>query len=362
MPEITTVRGKIRPEELGFTSMHEHILYDGRCFRRRFEGFIPPDAPVKPDDPVRLENLGRLKHAFIMSREAIVTKDEDLMAAELADFKAEGGLAVVDMSTPGLRVDPRATRRVSEKSGVHIVATTGLYSRDSWPHRFHDMGLNEMESYMMQEIENGIDGSDVRPGHVKVAIEEDFCEPEVNALRAGARVARRTGLSMTVHQGILLRPEAGIRIANILAEEEIEPARVVIAHNDGRFVEHDLHKLILNPEGWRLNLETALMLLERRFNLSLDCFGHYWDAEALGICAMADWQRMAGLVALIKAGYSSQVVLGTDTFMRILLRRFGGDGYCRLTSFVVPTLEAVGVAAEDVRRVTVENPARILAN
>jgi phosphotriesterase-related protein len=362
MPEIMTVRGSIASADLGFTSMHEHVLYDGRIFRERFESFIPADAPVEAHEPVRLDNLGQLKHGFIMSLDAIVMTDEGIMAAELGDFRAEGGSAVVDMSTPGLRVDPLASRRVSEESGVHIVGTTGLYSRDSWPRRFHDMGLEEMEAYMVQEIERGIEGTDVKPGHVKVANEEDFCEPEVKALRAGARAAGRTGLSMTVHQGRALAPSAGIRIADLLSEEGVDPARVVIAHSDGRFVVHNLQQLILRPEeSWRLNLDVAKSLLDRGFNLSVDCFGHYWDAEVLGDCAVTDWQRMAGLVALIQAGYAKQLVLGTDTFVKILLRRFGGEGYCRLTSFVVPTLTSVGISEDDIRQITVGNPARILA-
>jgi phosphotriesterase-related protein len=361
MAEIMTVLGPIAPEELGFTSMHEHILYDGRCFRNRFEAYLPPDPPVKADEPVALHNLGRLKHGFIMSWDAIVMKDEEVMAAELGDFKAEGGSAAVDMSTPGLRIDPLSTQRVSRASGVHVVITTGLYSRDSWPERFHQMGVDEMEAYMLDEVENGLEGTDVRPGHVKVAIEEDFAEPEVNALRAGVRVARRTGFSITVHQGRALPPEAGLKIADLLAEEKMDMDRAVIAHNDARFVGHNLQKLILEPEGWRLNLETARALLERGLNLSVDCFGHYWDAEVLGDCAITDWQRMAGLVALIQEGHARQLVLGTDTFVRFLLRRFGGDGYCRLTGFVVPTLKSVGVSEEEIRQITVDNPARILA-
>jgi len=285
----------------------------------------------------------------------------ELVAAELADFKAEGGSAVVDMSTPGMRVDTLGTRRVSERSGVHIVTTTGFYSRDSWPESFLEMGPAEMEAHMMQEIEKGIGDTGVRPGHVKVAIEEDFSEPEVNALRAGARVARRTGFSMTVHQGMLLGPDAGLRIADMLAEEKIEADRVVIAHNDGNFVEHELRKLILEPESRGIKLDIARELLERGLNLSIDCFGHYWDAEVLGVGSTPDWQRMAGLVELIQEGHARQLVVGTDTFVKILLRRFGGDGYCRLTSYVAPTLESLGVPAETVRQITVENPARILA-
>ncbi len=361
MPEIMTAQGPILPEALGFTSMHEHVLYQGRCFRERFKAHLPPDPPVKPEDPVTLENLGELKHGFIMSWDAITMTDEDIMAAELADFKAHGGSAVVDMSTPGMRVDPKATQRVSQKSGIHIVITTGFYARDSWPDFFHDMDLNDMETHMMKEIENGMEGTDVKPGHVKIAIEEDFSEPEVNALRAGARVVRRTGFSMTVHQGMLLPPEGGEKIADLLIDEKVDLNRVVIAHNDGRFVENNLQKRILNPEGWGLKLETARGLLKRGLNLSIDCFGHYWDAESLGICGVHDWQRLAGLVALIREGYASQLVIGTDTFIKLLLRRFGGESYCRLTNFVVPTLESVNVSHEEIQQITIKNPARILA-
>ena len=166
MAEIMTVLGPIAPEELGFTSMHEHVLYDGRCFRRRFGNLIPPNPPVKLEDPVTLENLGMLKHGFIMSQDAFMMEDVDLVAAELADFKAEGGSAAVDMSTPGMRVDPLGTRRVSEKSGVHIVTTTGFYSRGSWPESFLEMDLNQMEAHMMHEIEKGIGDTGVMPGHV----------------------------------------------------------------------------------------------------------------------------------------------------------------------------------------------------
>ena len=169
-----------------------------------------------------------------------------------------------------------------------------------------------------QEIEKGIGDTGVMPGHVKVAIEEDFSEPEVNALRAGARVARRTGFSMTVHQGLLLGPDAGLRIADLLAEEKLELDRVVIAHNDGNFVEHDLRKLILEPESWALKLDIARKLLERGLNLSIDCFGHYWDAEVVGVGPTPDWQRMAGLVKLIQEGHARQLVLGTDTFIKFL--------------------------------------------
>jgi phosphotriesterase-related protein len=341
--------------------MHEHVLYDGRVFRRRFEAYLPEDPTVKPDEKLRLDNLGQLKHGFIQCWDAIQMEDVDLMAAELADFKSEGGSAVVDMSTPGLRIDPEKARQASEKSGIHIIGTTGLYARDSWPERFLTMDINEMEGYMDREVTDGIEGTRIKPGHIKIAIEENGCAPEIDALRAGARVAKRHGLSMTIHRGMLLGADAGLRIAEIVKEEGLDPARVVFAHADHLIVETNLQRLILHPENWGLNLDIARKLLRQGFNISFDCFGHYWDAESLGLLNVTDWQRLAGLVVLIREGFSRQIVLGTDTFVKLLLRRFGGESYCRLTGFVVPTLESVEIPADTIRHLTVENPARILA-
>ena len=92
MPEIMTVCGPIAPEELGFTSMHEHILWDGRVYRQKYEAMLPDGLPVAADDPVTLENVSLLEHCFIMSWDACSMHDEELMTAEVADFKASGGI------------------------------------------------------------------------------------------------------------------------------------------------------------------------------------------------------------------------------------------------------------------------------
>ncbi|MCP4749787.1 MAG: hypothetical protein GY866_02750 [Proteobacteria bacterium] len=70
---------------------------------------------------------------------------------------------------------------------------------------------------------------------------------------------------------------------------------------------------------------------------------------------------MDGPVSLIKAGYSSQIVLGTDTFIKTLLRSFGGEGYCRLTDDVVPTLTRIGISDTDIQAITVDNPGKLLS-
>ena len=115
-----------------------------------------------------------------------------------------------------------------------------------------------------------------------------------------------------------------------------------------------------------MNLDHARELLDQGVTLSMDTFGHYFDIELIGYVRPTDWQRLAALLALIKDGYSNQLVLGTDTFLKILTRRFGGEGYSRLTKFVIPFLREYldvfdRVSDYDIRLMTIDNPIRLLA-
>ena len=134
MSTIMTVTGPLDSDKLGFTSMHEHTLYNIRFMRDRFEALIPDDAPVRAEDPVCLEKLGDLKHAVILSLDNLRMTDEAVLTSILAEYKNLGGSAVVDVSTTGFRADPVALRRLSATSEVRIVASTGLYAggRTAW--------------------------------------------------------------------------------------------------------------------------------------------------------------------------------------------------------------------------------------
>jgi len=71
---------------------------------------------------------------------------------------------------------------------------------------------------------------------------------------------------------------------------------------------------------------------------------------------------MAGLWQLINLGFAGQIVLGNDVCGRTMLRRGGALGYLRLTTFTIPALQEYGgVSDATIRRIMVENPARILA-
>jgi phosphotriesterase-related protein len=46
----------------------------------------------------------------------------------------------------------------------------------------------------------------------------------------------------------------------------------------------------------------------------------------------------------------------------MLTRRGGGEGYCRLTRWALPTLRRFGVSDFDINCMLERNPARLLAN
>jgi len=363
MTEIMTVLGPIAPENLGLTSMHEHVLYDGTVYRQRFLDKMPAadESPVSADDKVSLENFYYHRQHPILTWDGCSMHDEAVMTAEMTDFKVSGGSALVDMSTPGLRSNLPGIQRISRKSGVHVVATTGLYSEDCWPDRFKNMSVREYENYMLGEIEAGIEDTGIKAGHIKVAIEEGPTEQGRKLLKAVARVSNKTGVSATIHHGIGMEIDGIRKIPETLLNEGMAPDRTIIAHMQTFLYSMDPKTLLTNPDGCKLNLDFNKEILDQGVNVAHDCFGHHYNFLMLDWINQTDWQQVAAIYALCREGYAGQIVLGTDTFLKILARRFGGGGYCHLTGCILPMFQKAGIAEADIRKMTVKTPARLLA-
>jgi len=115
------------------------------------------------------------------------------------------------------------------------------------------------------------------------------------------------------------------------------------------------------PAAWAPQLDYAREVLDRGLNICFDCFGQTWDTEALGSVAEPDAYKIAAIYQLVNEGYSEQIVVGTDVFLKIMTRRYGGHGYVRLQNYVVPTLQRISISDEIIARLTVANPAQLLA-
>jgi phosphotriesterase-related protein len=358
---IMTVMGPIAPEQLGWTSMHEHVLMRGRVLRERHVKACPDEySPIPADEPMSIENVGIISHNGMLTWDAVDLQDEELMAGEVGDFKKAGGDSMTELSAIGIRCSLPGVKRIAEASGVHVVACTGFYVHDSWPEKYYGLGIEGYAAVMRDELRNGIEDTGILPGVLKIGM-CSFAPDEEHALRAAARVAAETGLSLTIHPASQLGGRA-LQAVEAALEEGVAPERVVIAHVSGSIVEHDLKTLVTNPASWGLDMDYPKQLLDAGVNVSWEFLGQNIASELRGVMCSTDWQRMAGLYQLIKEGYAKQIVFGTDTCAKMMTRRFGGEGYLRIWNFAVPSMRNIlGISEKIVRQILVDNPARILA-
>jgi phosphotriesterase-related protein len=367
---VMTVLGPVPASRLGWTSMHEHVLCDATVYRRRAERTRPerlasilasmPDGHLLTDAPVSLETVGLCRAEYTVQLDNMRLDDIELMAGELRDFYASGGRTVVEMSGLGLRTDVEGLAQLSRASGVQIVAAAGFYIEDSWPEEVCRYTPDQFARQIVSELRNGIGETGIRAGHIKLAV-TDLTAAQESALRGGARAAMETGALLTVHPGFVAGTD-GRRIAEILMEEGLSADRIVIAHADAFIVPTALPRLVLGEVSWALDLDYHRELLAAGVNLSFDCFGQSWTDEVNDVVSECDWHRLAAVDALLKAGHARQLVLANDVFLKMLTRRGGGEGYCRLTRWALPTLQRFGVSDLDIECMMERNPARLLAS
>src|SRR5665648_16397 len=156
MKRITTVNGDISPNELGYTSMHEHTLVDLRLMTEFMKNFIPSAPPEKL--AFKLENYAFLKTgAVLLSDEHSITDDVDYLAKEINAFKDLGGKSIVDASPIGLRGNLNDLKKVSEVTGVNIICATGLYLAPARPEEFKVKDVDFLISRFEKEIKEGMD-------------------------------------------------------------------------------------------------------------------------------------------------------------------------------------------------------------
>ncbi len=293
---IRTVRGDIAPADLGPTDAHEHLFFV---------------TPIQPGDEFA---------------------DVELAIEEARTLVAAGGSALVDWTPLGLGRDPEGLLRVSEATGLHVVAATGVH-RDA--HYLPDDALRELPAESLAErFVADVVGSGVRSGVVKVGASYHRLQPlEQKGFAAAAEAHGRTGVPVCVHTE---HGTMGLAIVEHLRELGVPPSSVVLAHLDR------------NPDAVE-HAETGAAGAW----LQLDGPGRtkYWpDSTILQLIA-----DLAG------RGLAGQLLLGGDTGRSSSMRAYGGGpGLDYVFARFKPRLERE-LGEELSRQIFVENPARAFA-
>src|SRR5438105_974650 len=316
MKVVRTVRGDIPPATLGVTLPHEHLYCDQRLCRS--EGGFPSVS-----DPM-------------------VLRDVDLVVKELGDFVAAGGRAVAEMTVHGWGRDVAVLRQISERAGVHVIATAGYYIEDCLPDFARDASVEVLSEFLAKELSEGADGTSIRPGMLKSGVGRPVIEGvERKCAVAVARAHKQSGATITTHTSGSSRFEIrggnlGTQHLDLFESEGVDPGRVIVGHTDEN-----------------ADIRQLLALAQRGAFIQFDVIGkRHW---------LLDETRVELLAKLADKGYLDRLLLSTDRNRVSELHVTNGPGYAHVLRHFVPKLRQASFDDSMIHALLVENPARALA-
>jgi phosphotriesterase-related protein len=367
MSTIKTVCGEIKPEELGLTSMHEHLLCDFTEMMKISNG---PELCAQIDRipqsmlTLNMSNLARLRNGMgTFSRDCTTIGDIDYTVGELKAFGALGGKSVVDATPMCTSVEkmPGQLKVASEKSGIHIVTCTGLYTASTQPEIYVQMTEDALVRLFSDQMENGLGGTGIKPGFMKCAINTPGStlgvdDAEIKAVRACARVAAEKGCSIHIHNGYPMGMQECTAVAQMVLDLGVKPDKLLMLHMDSliRRPHHPIDYIRDFSTTKTVNIDLQERLLQMGVNIGFDS----WDMPTTAVPDNAD--RLKALAELLRRGYGGQITMGHDVYDKSRGVAYGYTGFTGFVQNALPILHELGFE-QDIHRLTTENPARILA-
>jgi phosphotriesterase-related protein len=319
MSPIQTFGGQVDPEELGVTLIHEHVFVRNPELERNL-----PDAEWNPDAAVERAVQG------------------------LTELHELGVRSVIDLTVPGLGRDVELVGEVARRSPVHLVASTGWYTPNALPvyFAFHRPGgpiegPDPLIELFLRDIRDGIAGTSVRAGMLKVMTDTDGITPDVARVMAAAAVAHReTGVPITTHSHPASRN--GLRQQAFLEERGVPLGRVIIGHS-----------------GDSEDLDYLRELMDNGSTIGMDRFG----MEHI----LPDDRRVRTVLSLLEQGYADRMVLSHDAafYSHVTPPSWRARAAPRwrmdtIPRHILPALRAAGVSDDEIDQLLVRNPRRLL--
>ncbi|HEV7347147.1 phosphotriesterase [Telluribacter sp.] len=299
---IWSVNGQVPAQDLGTTLIHEHILVD----------FIGADQ-ISPERWKREE----------------VTKK---VLPYLMEAKARGVKSILDCTPAFLGRDVQLLKDLSQRSGLHILTNTGYYgavdNKYLPPWAFTETA-EQLAKRWIAEFKNGIEGTLVRPGFIKIGVNAGTLSALHRKLITAAALAHlQTGLTICSHTGPALPAFEEIEVLKKLG---VHPSAFVWVH-----AQNEKDKT------------TYLQAARAGTWVSLDGIG--WG----NFNNYADW------IALMKDNNQlHRVLISHDAGWYRPGEPNGGDfvGYTNIFTELLPLLKNKGFSSDDFQLLLVRNPA-----
>lgn len=295
-----TVCGDIQAEEMGFTYPHEHLYA------------VPPTCQKDRD---------------------LEVSDYEGSVAELKLFKSVGGQTLVEASTLDYGRNLSLLKKMSEETGVHVIATTGFNKHIYYPNWVEEKSTEEISDILADDILEGRDG--IRAGFIKIGTYYNMIHPlEEKTAVAAAQAQKRCGAPIWGHTEA---GTMGMELLDILARENVDFSTVALGHLDR------------NPDEYYL-----LKLADRGIYIQFDGPGK--------VKYYPDSIRVALIKSLTSHGYADQLLISGDMGRASYLEGYGGGpGFRYIKTKFIPRLLDEGVDEDVIHKIFVENPKRWLA-
>ena len=259
--------------------------------------------------------------------------EEPQIVADLKSAMGQGLRAICDLSAPGWGRNLVALKRISESAGLPIIAAAG-FCWDPFPDFAATASVEAMRDLILRELEEGVDGTGLRCGIIKVGTDKG--EPDERAerlFRAAAAAAMASGFSVITHTSTL--GQAAWQV-NVLERAGMDMGRVLISHMGAA---SDVGPLV-----------------------EIGARGVFLGVDKVSFPKGPRNPELADLVcAALERGLEHQIILSSDVARRTMLSAAGAPSYSAVFVDFLPMLRARGASEARIRTMLESNPARLLS-
>lgn len=297
-----------------------------------------------------VNELGRVlphEHFFVLA-ESVTEQFPDLWDEQGARDRAleraralrdRGFETIFDPTPPGLGRRVTQVREIARETGLQVLAATGYYTWTELPSYFQLRSEKALRDVFVEELEEGIQQTDIRAAFIKVVTDEPGVVFDVEKIiRAAALAHHETGAPIMTHSNPHNR--SGVEQQNILEDEGVDLSHVVIGHC-----------------GDSQDLDLLMEIADRGSYLGMDRFG----VEAM----LGLEERIQTVVDLCEEGYTDRIHLSHDSNCTPELtpeeyrQHMHPDwGPTLIPDTVLPALRDAGITEGQIETMVRENPRR----
>ena len=300
-----TVQGKIKPSDMGITLTHEHILVD---FAKGPEGKIWWD------------------------REEV----KSVVLPYLQELKNYGCKTFFEFTPSYIGKDVQLLKELAQASGLQIITNTGYYGavdNKFIPQHAYGESAEQLAARYIQDFKEGMQGTDIRPGFIKTAVNKGpLSEFHQKLIRAAGIAHLETGLTIASHTG---PAEPALQEIALLKDYGVHPSAFIWTHAQNE-KDHSKHLQAAEMGAW----------------ISLD-----------GIRENKLERYLAMVQNLKKNDQLHRLLLSHDAGWYSPEEENGGKfrGYTVLFAHFIPLLKDHGFSKKEIDQLLIKNPAKAFA-